>query len=143
MWSFEKIVNSPLKRPPFYIQGDQLNKAVLFWYLVKSDLFIVHVYSSLSLDKHFFQRTRKTRPCLTGHPVDEIYDVKKTVKSDFFYGGRNAFLEHELDRGIFCYFQQKSCQRSLDQSRFGLLLVYFGPTKCDKQGDQLDMAVFF
>ena len=30
-----------------YIKGDQLNMAVFFWYLIESDLYSVHVYSSL------------------------------------------------------------------------------------------------
>ena len=42
-----------------YVQGDQFNIAVFLWYLEGT----VHETS------HFFQDTRKTRPCLTGHPV--------------------------------------------------------------------------
>ena len=49
---------------------DQLNMAVYFWYLVKSDLSSVHVYSSAYWTSHFLQGTRKTCPCLTGHLVD-------------------------------------------------------------------------
>ena len=44
------------------VQGGQLNMALCFWYLVKSDLFSVPVYSSV-------QGTRKTRPCLSGRVV--------------------------------------------------------------------------
>ena len=51
------------------IQGDQLNKALCFWYLIGSDFSCVHLYSSVHWISHILQRTRKTRPCLTGHPV--------------------------------------------------------------------------
>ena len=34
------------------IQGDQLNMAVFFWYLEKSDLFIVHMYSIIHWRSH-------------------------------------------------------------------------------------------
>ena len=51
------------------VRGDQLNMPVFFLYLGKSDLSSVHVYSSVHKKSHFQQGTRKTRPCLTGHPV--------------------------------------------------------------------------
>ena len=37
----------PLRHPVTLIQGDQLNIAVYFWYLVKSDLSSVYVYRSV------------------------------------------------------------------------------------------------
>ena len=49
------------------VQAHQINMAVFFWYLVKSDLssvrYTVHWTAS------FFQGTRNTRPYITGHPV--------------------------------------------------------------------------
>ena len=54
------------------IQGDKLNMVVLFSYLGKSDLYIVHLYSTVHWTSHFLQGIRKTRPCLTGHPVHYI-----------------------------------------------------------------------
>ena len=45
-----------------YIQPDQINMAVFFWYLVKVDspvYFTVHMYNGQC----------STLPCLTGHPV--------------------------------------------------------------------------
>ena len=36
---------------------------------VQGDLSSIYVYSSLHWTSHFLQGTRKTRPCLTGHPV--------------------------------------------------------------------------
>ena len=52
------------------IQGDQLNIAVLFWYLGKSDSSSVRYYTvSYTGQITFLQGTKKTRPCLTGHPV--------------------------------------------------------------------------
>ena len=53
------------------IQGDQLNMALFFWNLGKSDLFSVHVYSSVLWTSHFLQGTRKIQSCLIGHPVEE------------------------------------------------------------------------
>ena len=64
-----KILQNKLRTPNIY--SDQLNMALLFWYLDKSDLFNVHVYSGVQLKSHFIQGTRKTRPSLTGHPVNE------------------------------------------------------------------------
>ena len=69
-------VDRPTYRPfladTAYIQGDQLYMAVFFWYLVKSDLFSVRVYSSLRWTSHFLQGTRKTRPCLSGQVVSYV-----------------------------------------------------------------------
>ena len=45
--------------------------AVFFWYRVKSDLFSVRYCTSVHWS-HFVQGTRKTRPCLTGHPVGKL-----------------------------------------------------------------------
>ena len=50
-----------------YIQGNQLNMAVFFLCLGKSDLYSVHVV--VDGTSQFKQGTRKTRPCLTGHPL--------------------------------------------------------------------------
>ena len=58
-------------------QPDQVNMAVLFWYLVKSDASVrirtVYpiVYSTLYIrwTRHVIQGTRTTRQCITGHPV--------------------------------------------------------------------------
>ena len=47
------------------IQGDQLNMAACFWYLVKSDFSSVHMYNSVHWTSHFLKGTRKTQPCLT------------------------------------------------------------------------------
>ena len=52
-----------------YIRGDQLNMAVFFSTLVKSDLFIAHMSISVEWTGHFIQRNRKTRSSLNGHPV--------------------------------------------------------------------------
>ena len=43
-----------------HIQGDQLNKAVCFWYLVKHDLFSVHnVYSSVHWTSNYYKVLKK------------------------------------------------------------------------------------
>ena len=52
-----------------YIQGDQLNLAVFFWYLVKNDLSSLHVCSKYTGQVPFYKVPEKTRPCLTGNPV--------------------------------------------------------------------------
>ena len=44
------------------IQGDQLNMALCFWYLVKTS----PVYWSVHWKSHFLQGTIKTRLCLSG-----------------------------------------------------------------------------
>ena len=53
----------------FYVQPDQINMAVVFWYLVKSDLSSVRYSPRIHWTSHVLQGTRNTRPCLTGHPV--------------------------------------------------------------------------
>ena len=45
-----------------------MNMAV-FLYLVKSDFSSVRYYTHVHWKSHFLQGTRKTRTCLTGHPV--------------------------------------------------------------------------
>ena len=67
-----------------------------FWYHVKTDLSSVHVYNSVHWTSHFLQGTRKTRSCLTGHPVG--LDTQKSssnirnqiVKSLSALGRRNC-----------------------------------------------------
>ena len=41
---------------------------MFFWYTVKTKKWLVNVQCTL-LTWHFLQITKKTRPCLTGHPV--------------------------------------------------------------------------
>ena len=55
------------------IQGDQFNMAVFLWYLGNRDLSNLHVYSSVHWTSLILQGTRKTRPCLTSHPVEYEY----------------------------------------------------------------------
>ena len=46
-------------------QGDQLNMAVFSGTLKK-------VTTRVHWTSHYLRGTRKTRPCLTGHPVNEV-----------------------------------------------------------------------
>ena len=52
-------VDNSTKRPKHIIQGDQLNMAMVFRYLLKSNFSSVHVHSSVSLDKKLFKRYQK------------------------------------------------------------------------------------
>ena len=45
---------------PFYIQGDQLNMAVCFWYFVKSELLREQVYCSVHQTSHFIMCQENT-----------------------------------------------------------------------------------
>ena len=45
----------------FLIQGEQLNMALFFWYLVKNYLSSIRYCTSVNWTSHFFQGTRKTR----------------------------------------------------------------------------------
>ena len=70
-----------------YIQGDQLNMDVFFWYAV-CDLFSVHVYSDVNWTSHFIQATRKTRKCLTNNfeaecTQNETRLVRSILKLEF------------------------------------------------------------
>ena len=52
------------------LQGHQLNMAVFFWYYVKRELSRVrHVYTCVHWISHCFTGTRKSRSCLSCHPV--------------------------------------------------------------------------
>ena len=51
-----------------YIQPDQINMTVLFWYLAESNA-SVRYGTYVHWTNHVLQGTRNTRPCLTGHPV--------------------------------------------------------------------------
>ena len=53
------------------LQNNQLDMAVFFWYLVKSDWSSVRYCTSLHWTSHSFKDTRKIRPRLTGHSVSE------------------------------------------------------------------------
>ena len=60
---------APLNVPLFWlpcIQPDQIDIAVVVWYLVKSGALL---NSSVHWTSHILQGTSNTRPCLTGHPV--------------------------------------------------------------------------
>ena len=59
----------------FKVQPDQINMAVLFWYHVKTDL--ASVFTPVHWTSRFLQDARKTRGCLTGHPVRK--DVIKEI----------------------------------------------------------------
>ena len=68
--SFDKnLINHLLVQKCRLLQDDQLNMTVFFRYLVKSVLFSVRHSTRVHWISHFLQGTRKTRPCLTGHPV--------------------------------------------------------------------------
>ena len=49
--------------------------AVIFWYIVKSDLSSVRYCTRIHSTRHFLQGTRKTRPYLTGHPVLIYFNI--------------------------------------------------------------------
>ena len=61
------------------VQPDQINMAVFFWQLVKSDLSSLYVYSSVHWTIHFLQGSRNTRPCITGHPVFRLDHAEDEV----------------------------------------------------------------
>ena len=58
------------------VQPDQLNMAVFFLYLIKNYLISVRYRT-----KHPFKATRKTQPCITGHPVrqNRVLTIDKTA----------------------------------------------------------------
>ena len=51
------------------LQGDQLNMAVFFWYLVQNDLSSVCSCTRVHWSSDFLHGTRKTRPCLTDNSL--------------------------------------------------------------------------
>ena len=54
------------------IQNDQINMAVLFWYLVKSDLANVGYYTPFTGQETFYKSTGNTRPCIAGNTVCKV-----------------------------------------------------------------------
>ena len=51
------------------VHPGQIYMAVCFCYLLKICLFMVRYCKNVRWTNHFFQGTRNTRPCITGHPV--------------------------------------------------------------------------
>ena len=68
-----------------FIQPDQINMAVFFRYFVK-----VRYSLCVHWTSYFLQGTRKTRPCLTSHPLREFNWIMdwNLSKKCFFHGGR-------------------------------------------------------
>ena len=73
------------------MQGDQLNMAMSSWYLVKKDLSYVCYSTCVHLISLFLQAIRKTRPCLTGHPVHCMHLI--------FILSRQTYLHLIVSRG--------------------------------------------
>ena len=69
--SIAKLLSKQLytKHIPAYVQGDQLNMAVCFWYLVNSDCPVWATVHPVQWASQFLKCTRKTRLCITGHNV--------------------------------------------------------------------------
>ena len=51
------------------VQPEQINMAVVSWYLITSDLYSVCYCTRVNWTCHFLQGTRITWPCLTGPPA--------------------------------------------------------------------------
>ena len=62
-------LNSYITAKQAGIQHDQINMAGFFWYLIKNDLSGVGYCTGVHWTSNFLQGTRKTLPCITGHPV--------------------------------------------------------------------------
>ena len=65
------------------VQGDRLYMAACFWYLVKSNLSSVRVYSREHIS-NYLQSARKTRPCLSGQVVQKVSHRMLRCDGDFF-----------------------------------------------------------
>ena len=61
------------------VQGDQLHMDLFIWYLVKSDLSNVRYCTRVHWTSYFLQGTRKTRSCLTGHPVPIQFELVQDI----------------------------------------------------------------
>ena len=62
-------VKSTYQTCGLFIQPDQINMALFFWYLLKSDLSSASYCTRVNWTSHFLQDTRNTRPCITDLPV--------------------------------------------------------------------------
>ena len=70
------------------VEPDQINMAVLFWYLVKSDVSVRYctVATGLDNDMYVLQGTRTERPCITGHSVSTQTFLLSIFGSVSMYG---------------------------------------------------------
>ena len=50
-----------------YLQPDQMNVVVLFWYLVKGDASVRNCTVAFTWEQSRLQCTKTTLPCITGH----------------------------------------------------------------------------
>ena len=85
--AFERSIASEKKKKllTLQVQVDQLNVTVCFWYLVKSVLSSVRVYSALNWTGHFFQVTRKLWLCLSGQVVSCLFIIPDLIWNPLKY----------------------------------------------------------
>ena len=72
----------PSLAPRNNIQDDQINMASFSWHLVKSSS--VRVFCSVHWRSNFLQGTRKTRPCLSCHPVYVYIYINMNDRAGFW-----------------------------------------------------------
>ena len=80
------------------LQGDQLNMALFFWYLVKKCFVHCTLLYTCRVHwiSHFFQGTRKTRSCVTGDSVGP--EMKKILVYDRISEELRTFCaNHSID----------------------------------------------
>ena len=82
------------------LQPNQINMALVFWYLAKSDS---NVRYDIAGYKSRFTRYQTSRPCLNGHPVDQQNNLE------------NIWLQHKMNwlrafRFIFILLLQILCE---------------------------------
>ena len=62
-----------------YVQFDEINMAVFFWYLVKIDLSSVRYCTRIHWTSYFLQGSIKTRPCINLGDGHELHNL--TIKA--------------------------------------------------------------
>ena len=101
-----------------HVQPDQINTAVLFWFLVKSDAIVRYctlAYTGQDLLQVFLQATRNTRPCITCH----------TVQPDTY----GKFIKQTLIVLVVCYVScaRHFCGRELYYKYCFVKITYISP----------------
>ena len=81
---------------PRVVQPNHINMAVLFLYLITM---LTLLYSSVHCTSHVLQGTINTRPCMTGHPVDNENIQPCGSEFGIAYLDEAAVGEY-LDRGV-------------------------------------------
>ena len=105
--------NPSIFNHPIYVQCTLYMLTVYFWYLVKSDLSSVHMYSSINWTSHFLKGTRKKpdhfffnwSPCIGMYRPICHEETNLRILVEWSLGRPVAILPPSLSEIIFTFFK--------------------------------------